>query len=147
MQPLIPYFEPVEIPITDTISVHGFGILVAIGFIAGAWMATKKAVRDGLEPDIINRWVTWLIAGVFVGGHLGHALFYEPAEHFADPIKFLKVWEGLDISRKYGCSKVRINVIVWSCLHWLGTTDNEPSRAVPLPHLPACDGHHHLADA
>jgi len=95
MHPLIPYFERIEIPLGGTASIHGFGILVAAGFIAGSWLATRKAVRDGLEPDIINRWVTWLIAGVFIGGHLGHALFYEPAEHFADPIKFLKVWEGL----------------------------------------------------
>jgi phosphatidylglycerol:prolipoprotein diacylglycerol transferase len=95
MHPLIPYFERIEIPIGGVINIHGFGILVAVGFITGSWLAARKATRDGLDPDIINRWVTWLIAGVFIGGHLGHALFYEPAEHFADPIKFLMVWEGL----------------------------------------------------
>lgn len=104
MEPLIPYFEPIEIPL-GPVSVHGFGILVALGFIAGSWMAMNKARRDGLDPEIINRAVTWIIAGVFIGGHLGHALFYEPAEHFADPIKFLQVWKGLSSTGGFiGCT-------------------------------------------
>lgn len=94
MAPLIPYFEPLKFDL-GVATIHGFGILVAIGFITGSWLAAQKAERDGLDPDVINRVVTWIIAGVFIGGHLGHALFYEPAEHFADPIKFLRVWEGL----------------------------------------------------
>jgi phosphatidylglycerol:prolipoprotein diacylglycerol transferase len=105
MEPLIPYFDPIRIPLTGDFAIHGFGILVAIGFLTGAWMAMNKARRDGLDPDIINRGVTWIIVGVFIGGHLGHALFYEPAEHFADPIKFLKVWEGLSSTGGFiGCT-------------------------------------------
>lgn len=104
MSPMIPYFEPIEIPL-GPVSVHGFGILVAIGFMTGAWLAMNKARRDGLDPDVINRVVTWIIAGVFIGGHLGHALFYEPAEHFADPIKFLQVWKGLSSTGGFiGCT-------------------------------------------
>lgn len=104
MEPLIPYFEPIEIPL-GPVSVHGFGILVALGFMAGSWMAMNKARRDGLDADVINRAVTWIIAGVFIGGHLGHALFYEPAEHFADPIKFLQVWKGLSSTGGFiGCT-------------------------------------------
>ncbi|MEL6343663.1 MAG: prolipoprotein diacylglyceryl transferase [Myxococcota bacterium] len=108
MEPLIPYFEPIAIPI-GPLTIHGFGILVAIGFIAGSWLATQKATRDGLDPDVINRLVTWIIVGVFVGGHLGHALFYEPAEHFADPIKFLYVWKGLSSTGGFiGCTILTI---------------------------------------
>ena len=105
MEPLIPYFDPIRIPPTGDFAIHGFGILVAIGFLTGAWMAMNKARRDGLDPDIINRGVTWIIVGVFIGGHLGHALFYEPAEHFADPIKFLYVWKGLSSTGGFiGCT-------------------------------------------
>ncbi len=94
MHPLIPYFERIEIPL-GPISIHGFGILVAIGFVTGSWLANRKAERDGLDPEVLTRLVTWIIAGVFIGGHLGHALMYEPAEYFADPIRFLYVWQGL----------------------------------------------------
>jgi phosphatidylglycerol---prolipoprotein diacylglyceryl transferase len=94
MQPLFPYWEPLAIPI-GPLTVHGFGILVAIGFVVGAQIAMGKARRDGLDPDFINRVVGWLVLGVFVGGHLGHMLFYYPDELLEDPTKLFRVWEGL----------------------------------------------------
>ena len=99
MRPLIPPFDVVKFPIPSAddpvITIHGFGILVALGFVFGGQMTQRKAARDGLSPVVVNKLITRLVIGVLVGGHLGHALFYEPAEHFADPIKFLQVWQGL----------------------------------------------------
>jgi phosphatidylglycerol:prolipoprotein diacylglycerol transferase len=99
MRPLIPPFDVVKFPIPSAddplITIHGFGILVALGFVFGGRMAMRKAARDGLDGTVVNQLITLLVVGVLVGGHLGHALFYEPAEHFADPIKFLYVWQGL----------------------------------------------------
>lgn len=96
MQPLIPYTEPVVIPLPGALpDIHGFGIMVALGLWLGSTMAARKAERDGLEPDMISQIVGWLVVGIFVGGHWGHALFYEPREYFADPIRFLKFWDGL----------------------------------------------------
>ena len=48
--------------------------MVALGLFWGSEMAMQKARRDGLDPDIINRVVRWMIVGIFVGGHLGFAL-------------------------------------------------------------------------
>lgn len=93
----IPFFEPVQftIPIID-LPIHGFGIMVALGLYLGSEMAMKKAARDGLDPDIINRVVSWMIVGIFVGGHLGHALFYAPEEiEKQGLIYLLKFWDGL----------------------------------------------------
>lgn len=97
MQPIIPYFERVvfTLPIGDGIQLHGFGILVAIGFLMGAQLAQRKCRRDGLDPEVINRLLGWIVAGVFIGGHLGHALAYDPKHYLANPIELLKVWEGL----------------------------------------------------
>ena len=68
--------------------------MVALGLYLGTEMAMSKAKRDGLDPDIINRVVTWMIVGIFVGGHLGHAIFYEPHKIAADPL-YYEVWDGL----------------------------------------------------
>jgi len=96
---LIPHTDPIKflIPLPGgmTIPIHGFGLLVAIGFLLGSYLAGRKALRDGLDPEIFNRLLGWVVVGVFVGGHLGHALFYQPAYYFAHPIEFLKVWSGL----------------------------------------------------
>ncbi len=95
MKPLIPDFPVVKFPITDDFAIHGFGILVAIGFMTGARMAMNKARRDGLDPEVINRVVGWLVAGVFIGGHLGHLFFYYPEKFLEDPMSIFRVWEGL----------------------------------------------------
>jgi len=95
MKPLIPDFPVVKFPITDDFAIHGFGILVALGFIFGSRMAMRKAARDGLDPELINRIVSWMVAGVFIGGHLGHLLMYYPEELVRDPTSIFRVWEGL----------------------------------------------------
>ncbi len=104
---MIPFFEPVKfhIPVLD-FEIHGFGIMVALGLWLGTNMAMNKAQKDGLDPDIINRVLNWMIVGIFVGGHLGHALFYEPYKAFGgidpsgkyiqgDILYLLKFWDGL----------------------------------------------------
>ena len=95
MKPLIPAFPVVKFPITDDFAIHGFGILVALGFVFGSRMAMRKAARDGLDPEVINRIVSWMVAGVFIGGHLGHVLMYYPEQLIDDPMSLFRVWEGL----------------------------------------------------
>jgi len=100
----LPFFPPVKFDL-GFLEIHGFGLMVALGLYLGTEMAMRKAARDGLDPDIINRVVTWMIVGIFVGGHLGHAFFYEPYKLFggthngvsyaADPLYLFKVWDGL----------------------------------------------------
>lgn len=98
MSPIFPVWDPSAFPYTIPIgplSIHSFGILVAIGFLAGSRVAEKKAARFGGNPELINRLVGWLIVGTFVGGHLGDVLFYRPAELMRDPMLLLRVWDGL----------------------------------------------------
>ena len=102
MHPLIPMFDPpaFELPIPnpvsgEPISIHGFGIMVALGVLLGAKVSMWKAARDGLDPEMINKVVTWLIVGIFVGGHLGHLAFYEPETLLKDPMSIFRVWSGL----------------------------------------------------
>ncbi len=102
MKPLIPWFEqPVlTIPLPDglpieNIPIHGFGVLVALGFLVGSRIAMDRARRLGLDPEMINRLVGWLVIGTFVGGHVGYGLMYAPEEYLANPALFLRVWDGL----------------------------------------------------
>lgn len=99
MHPLIPFYPvPVfEIPIPGfgTLPIHGFGLLVALGFIFGGNVAMERARKSGLDPEVINRLLSWLVVGTFIGGHVGYGLMYKPAEYLANPIEFLKVWQGL----------------------------------------------------
>ena len=97
MHPLIPYFSipPLQI---GPLAIQSFGVLVALGFWLGGNLAARKAVEYTSDPkaeDRINHMVTWLIVGTFVGGHLGHVLWYEPGALRDDPWLLLRVWDGL----------------------------------------------------
>lgn len=98
----IPFFPRIifHIPLPDglprdELEIHGFGILVALGFLLGGWLAMRRARRHGQDPDAINRLIGWLVVGTFIGGHVGYGLMYDLEGYLAEPIRFLYVWEGL----------------------------------------------------
>jgi phosphatidylglycerol:prolipoprotein diacylglycerol transferase len=94
MQPIFNYWEPLQIPI-GPISVHGFGILVALGFVLGSKQACSKVAREGYDPEIINRLVGWIVLGVFLGGHLGHLLLYYPEDLVGDGARFGRFFDAI----------------------------------------------------
>jgi len=109
--PLIPWFEVPAIAIPGFgFKLHGFGFLVALGFLFGGRAAMGRARRLGLDPDVINRLITWLVVGTFIGGHVGYGLMYKPKEYLADPIQFLYLWEGLS---SFGGFVVCVPLSIW----------------------------------
>lgn len=94
MGPLIPYYQ-VPVIHLGPLPIHGFGILVALGFLIGGNVAMKRAERSGMDPEAVNQVLGWLVFGTFVGGHVGYGLMYKPEEYLSNPINFLKVWQGL----------------------------------------------------
>ena len=102
----------IEIPLPgdSTLPLHGFGLFVALGFIFGGRAAMNRADRMGLEGEAINRLITWLVVGTFVGGHVGYGLAYKFDEYMADPIQFLYVWQGLS---SFGGFVVCVPLAIW----------------------------------
>ena len=88
-------FDPLVIPIWGPIVLNLFGLLVALGFFFGMRRSLAFARRRGLEPDIVRGSLPWLIGGALVGGHLGHALMYEPAHYLERPWELFYLWDGL----------------------------------------------------
>lgn len=106
---LIPYFD-VPVVHLGPLPLHGFGILVASGFLMGGHLAMQRARKVGLDPDAINRLIGWLVVGTFVGGHVGFGLMYQPEEYFANPVEFLKVWHGLS---SFGGFVACVPITIW----------------------------------
>lgn len=94
MKPLIPYFDATNLDVFGILSVKTPGLFVIIGLISGVYLAAKKARRDGLDTAIIYRLVKWIIVGIFVGGHLGHLLFYYPQQLISDPLSLFNILDG-----------------------------------------------------
>lgn len=67
-----------------------FAIVLVIGWLLTIW----QFERGGRSEREANWYVFMAIAGVFVGGRLGHLLFYEFSAFVADPTRFFQFREG-----------------------------------------------------
>ena len=106
---MIPYFRPAPLEIIGPIVIQPWGFLVALGFVLGTIVAQRYARRRGLDPTLYSDVVVWLAAGALVFGHLGHAIFYEPAYYLKKPWELLYIWSGLSsFGGFFGCSVLTV---------------------------------------
>ena len=77
----------------------------ALAYIAGlllGWRYVAALCRrpplwggtPAMRPEQADDLLTWMIAGVILGGRLGYVLFYQPAYFAANPGEILAVWHG-----------------------------------------------------
>jgi phosphatidylglycerol:prolipoprotein diacylglycerol transferase len=84
-----------------TIALRWYALAYIVGLIAG-WklivrMITTPRLWAGaapLQPEAVERLLTWVIAGVILGGRFGYVIFYQPAAFLQDPMQILRIWEG-----------------------------------------------------
>lgn len=72
----------------------------ALAYIVGllvAWrwgMALADRSPLAITRDQVDRFLTWAVVGVILGGRLGAFLFYAPHMFVEDPLQILRIWEG-----------------------------------------------------
>ncbi len=80
--------------------VRFYGIILMLGAVAGAWLATREAKRRGYNPEIVWDLLTYLLIGGIVGARLWHILTPPPSSgitagwYFTHPLDALAVWKG-----------------------------------------------------
>jgi phosphatidylglycerol:prolipoprotein diacylglycerol transferase len=57
-------------------AVHWYGILVAVGFLAGLWTASRRAVKDGISAERIYDLGPWIIVGAIIGARTLYVFSY-----------------------------------------------------------------------
>ena len=55
---------------------HWFGVLIALGFLAGLWTASRRATRYGLQPDQVGDSIVWIIIGAVLGARSLYVITY-----------------------------------------------------------------------
>ena len=58
------------------LAVHWYGILLAIGFLAGLWSAGRRAPLTGIAPEKISDAGLWLIVGAILGARMLFVVTY-----------------------------------------------------------------------
>jgi phosphatidylglycerol:prolipoprotein diacylglycerol transferase len=91
---MIPYIEQPSLSI-GPLTIHAFGVLVAIAVWVGHQVFQRRAQADGLDVRVGERLFTWLLLGGFIGAHLVDRFVYFPGRTFADPMSILRFWDGL----------------------------------------------------
>jgi prolipoprotein diacylglyceryltransferase len=91
---MIPYFVQPSLSL-GPISIHAFGVLVAVGILIGMRLIRRRAAAWGMDPFVAERLTIWILLGGFAGAHLIDRLVYYPADALANPWSLLRFWEGL----------------------------------------------------
>ena len=79
---------------------HFYGIILMLGAVGGAWLATKEAKRLGHNPEIVWDVFTYLLVGGIAGARLWHLLTPPPSSgisaawYFSHPLDALAIWKG-----------------------------------------------------
>ncbi len=67
----------------------GWRIIVAL-----MWRPPLWGDQPPMRPEQVEELLTWVIAGVVLGGRLGFVLFYEPGYYLANPGQIPVIWRG-----------------------------------------------------
>lgn len=75
------------------LTLHTYGMLVALGFLAALWIVMRGSRRDGLPTEPVLDLAFVAVLAALVGSRLLYVLF-NLHEYQADPLRILKLWEG-----------------------------------------------------
>lgn len=92
---MIPYFPQPSYHLFGPLTVHAFGTIVAVAVIVGWRMVVARTRAKGLDPELVQDLLSYVLLSGFVVAHLYSVLAYSPREAMEDPLLLLKFWEGI----------------------------------------------------
>lgn len=75
-------------------TIYWYGIFAASGFLAGFWVAGRRAPKEGISAEAIIDLAPWLLGGTIVGARAWYVIYYWNPEFAGKPI-----WEVFMIQR------------------------------------------------
>jgi len=78
-----------------TLSIHWYGVMVALGFLAGLWTAGRRGLGAGIAAEKIADLGPWLLIGAIAGARTLHVISYWHESYAGKPIgEIFAVWHG-----------------------------------------------------
>ena len=75
------------------IKIPTYGVLVAVGFALGVWVAVRQARRENVPPELVLDLAFWVLVSALVGSRLLYILV-NLGHYIQEPLDLLKVWKG-----------------------------------------------------
>lgn len=92
---MLPYFPQPGIHLFGPVTFHAFGGLVALAVIVGWRLAVARCRKKGLDPEVCEGLLAYVVLSGFVVAHLYSVIAYFPREAMKDPLLLLKFWENI----------------------------------------------------
>lgn len=89
------WFNPVLVSL-GPLEVRWYGLMYVAGFMFGGWMLNRLA-KSGFWPltkETIDKYVTALIIGMFLGARLAYVFIYNWDYYGDHPLELFHVWKG-----------------------------------------------------
>jgi phosphatidylglycerol:prolipoprotein diacylglycerol transferase len=77
------------------LTIHWYGVMVALGFLSGLWLASRRAAREGVGAEAVLDLGPWLIVGAIVGARVLFVGTYWREQFAGKPfVEVFEVWHG-----------------------------------------------------
>jgi prolipoprotein diacylglyceryl transferase len=104
--------DPVMFRIGDW-SVRWYGLLFALGFVAGIYIITRMFKKDDAKKEWVDSLFLYVVIGTVIGARLGHVFFYDWAYYKEHLSEIIKIWHG-GLASHGGAIGITIMIWLWS---------------------------------
>lgn len=96
-----PNIDPIALEL-GPLAIRWYGLAYLTGILLG-WVYARRLASNAtlwggrpapMTPVDLDDFLLWAAVGIIAGGRIGYSLFYKPAVYLADPLAFLRLWEG-----------------------------------------------------
>lgn len=95
----------------EYLPIYSYGVMVALGFLAGSWFVSRQARRLSEDPAKALDLVFYILVAAILGSRILHVLVAERERFFQNPLYLFKIWEGGLVF--YGGFIASLLVAVW----------------------------------
>lgn len=68
------------------LTIHWYGVLLAVGFLAGFWTAARRATAAGVDPDRIYDLAPWIVVSTVIGARTMYVISYWQEQFAGKPL-------------------------------------------------------------
>lgn len=73
---------------------RSYGVVVALAFLAAAWVAGREARRRGMDPALVQDFLPYALVAGILGARLYYVLVSQPGSYLERPWDVLAIWKG-----------------------------------------------------
>lgn len=78
-----------------SLTIHWYGVMVALGFLVGLWTASRRGLHVGIPAEKVADIGPWLIVGAIVGARTFYVISYWKESFAGQPLsEIFAVWKG-----------------------------------------------------